>query len=101
MLVRNPGRTGAGTWSGGVGGGVAEALEEFGTQGVRVREAEFAGDGQGLGPGGAGGVGAGGRVMDVAEADGARGLAVPVAGSVEQVEGLCVAVDGLLVPPRW
>lgn len=31
-----------------------------------------------------------GGMVDVAEPDRARGLAVPVAGAAEQVEGLCV-----------
>lgn len=38
------------------------------------------------------------RVLDVAEADESGGFAVAVAGAVEQVDGLAVAVDGLLVP---
>jgi len=73
----------------------AEPFEESGTQRIRVRQAEFRGDGQGLGPRGAGRVRAIVSVVDVAEADETGGFAQPVPRLVEKVDGLLVAVDGL------
>lgn len=90
VLFRSADRTGP--LSRGVRGGAAESEVGFRAQRIRVREAEFAGDGQRPGPGGAGRV-VDGAVVGVAEAGETDRLATPVTGPVEQVERLPVAVE--------
>jgi hypothetical protein len=84
----------AGAGAGGWGWGLVEG-DEFGVDGLGVGVVEVGEDGQGVGPGCAGGVEVAGGVRGVAEAGEGGGFVVAVAEVAEQGAGVLVAVAGL------
>jgi hypothetical protein len=72
-------------------------VEDLGAQWICVREVELVGDDQGLGPCDLGGTGIVGGALGLTKISETGGFAVEIPASVEQVNGLPVGVDGLLV----